>query len=137
MKDWATFQPRLSKPRVAPGSLFYPAEHSHMFEQYWDYLDHPTKHPQAKVDSNMQRYTEAVVPMDFSDFVPQPDSEASDKSQRVASLAALSRRCLVQDACDYWKSPQERAQEESDTESHGFAPAQDVHNVDTCAGDSV
>jgi hypothetical protein len=141
MKDWATFQPRLSKPRVAPGTFFFPAEYTHVVEKYWDYLEDPTKHPESKVDaqyySSMQQYTAAVALMDFSDFEPQPDSMAPEKSQRIASLAALSRRCLVQDACDDWASPQEQAQEESDTDSHGFAPAQDVHNVDTCAGDPV
>jgi hypothetical protein len=33
----------------------------------------------------------------------------------VARIAALSRRCPVQDAVYYWKSPQEQAQEESVT----------------------
>jgi hypothetical protein len=41
------------------------------------------------------------------------------------------------DALDYWTTPQEQAQEESVREQYGFAPAQDGHNVDTCAGDSV
>jgi hypothetical protein len=85
----------------------------------------------------MQQYTAAVSSMDLSDFEPQPADVAPEKSQRVAGLAALSRRCLIQDACDYWGSTQDQAQEESDTESRGFAPAQDVHNVDTCAGGSV
>jgi hypothetical protein len=75
--------------------------------------------------------------MDLSDFETQLDSMAPDKSQRVANLAALSRRCLVQDAQDYWTTPQEQAQEESVTEQYGFAPAQDVHIVDACAGDPV
>jgi hypothetical protein len=141
MNDWASFQPKRSKPRVAPGSLFFPAEYTHVMEQYWDYLDDPTKHPDVKVDAlyyaQMQQYTAAVSSMDFSDFEPQPADVAPEKSQRVAGLAALSRRCLIQDACDYWGSTQDQAQEESDTDSHCFAPAQDVHNVDACAGDSV
>jgi hypothetical protein len=32
---------------------------------------------------------------------------------------------------DYWSTPEEQAQEESVTGESGFAPAQDVHNVDT------
>jgi hypothetical protein len=141
MKDWAQFQPRLSKPRVDPGLLYFPAEYTHMFEKYWDYLDDPTKHPDvdssAQYFSSMQPYAEAVSVVDLSGFIPQPDAEAPEKSQRVASLAALSRRCPIQDATDYWTTPQEQAQEESVTEQYGFAPAQDVHNVDTCAGDPV
>jgi hypothetical protein len=39
MKDWAQFQPRLSKPRVDPGLLYYPAEYTHVFEKYWDVLN--------------------------------------------------------------------------------------------------
>jgi hypothetical protein len=85
----------------------------------------------------MQQYAEAVSSLDLSGFIPQPDAEAPEKSQRVASLAALSRRCPIQDATDYWTTPQDQAQEESVTEQYGFAPAQDVHNVDTCAGDPV
>jgi hypothetical protein len=112
-----------------------------MFETYWDYLDDPTKHPDVDPSAHhfspMPLYAEAVSAMDFSDFTPQPDAEAPEKSQRVAGLAALSRRCPIQDATDYWTTPQEQAQEESVTVEHGFAPAQDVHNVDTCAGDPV
>jgi hypothetical protein len=141
MKDWEQFQPRLSRPRVDPGQLYFSDEYTHMIEKYWDYLDDPTEHPEAKEDAHyfsaMQQYAAAVAPMDLSDLEPQPDSMAPEKSQRVASLAALSQRCLVQDANDYWTSPQEQAQEESVTEQHGCAPAQDVHNVDTCAGDPV
>jgi uncharacterized protein (DUF2384 family) len=74
---------------------------------------------------------EALIPMSLDSWEPQPDSLAPDKSQRVARLAALSRRCPVQDAVDYWKSPEEQAQEECVTGQAGFAPAQDVHNVDT------
>jgi hypothetical protein len=141
MKDWATFQPKLSKPRVTPGSLFFPAEYTHIMQECWEYLDDPTKHPDVKVDAPyfpyIQQYTAAVSVMDFSEFEPQPADIAPEKSQRVAQQAALSRRCMVQDACDYWGSPQDQAQEESVTDSYGFAPAQDGHNVDTCAGDSV
>jgi hypothetical protein len=141
MKDWAQFQPKLAKPRVDPGTLFYPAEYSHMIELYWDYLDDPTKHPDvsptASYYASMSSYSQAVSSMDFSSFTPQPDVEASEKSQRVSQSAALSRRWPVQDATDYWSSIQDHAQEESVTVVHGFAPAQDVHNVDTCVEDSV
>jgi hypothetical protein len=141
MKDWAQFQPKLSKPRVDPGLLFFPAEYTHMFEKYWDYLDDPTKHPDVDPStqyfSSMQRYAEALSSMDLSGFIPQPDAEAPEKSQRVAGLAALSRRCPIQDATDYWLTPQDQAQDESVTEQYGFAPAQDVHNADTCVGDPV
>jgi hypothetical protein len=85
----------------------------------------------------MQYHTEAVSSFDLSDFTPQLNAEALEKSQRVAGLVTLSRRCSIQDATDHWSSIQDQAQEESATVEHGFAPAQDVHNVDTCAGDPV
>jgi hypothetical protein len=37
----------------------------------------------------------------------------------------------IQDAVDYWSTPEEQAREESVTGTSGFAPAQNVHNVDT------
>jgi hypothetical protein len=135
MKDWAEFQPRLSKPRLDPGLLFYPAEYTHVFEMYWDVLTDPRQHPDGVESSHsfnsMKAMAAALAPMELDAWEPQPDSVAPEKSQRVARLAALSRRCPIQDANDYWKSPEEQAQEECDTGEHGFAPAQDVHNVDT------
>jgi hypothetical protein len=52
MKDWAQFQPRLSKPRVGPGLLYYPSEYSHVFEKYWDVLNNPTQHPDQDMSSH-------------------------------------------------------------------------------------
>jgi hypothetical protein len=135
MKDWAQFQPRLSKPRADQGLLCFPAEFTHVVEKYWDVLDDPSSHPDADPNAHyfnsMKSMTEALRLMTLSSWEPQPDSTAPDKSQRVARLAALSRRCPVQDAVDYWSSPEEQAQEECGTGQAGFAPAQDVHNVDT------
>jgi hypothetical protein len=36
---WATFQPRLLKPRRFPGKLFYPDEASHIIHDLWNHLD--------------------------------------------------------------------------------------------------
>jgi hypothetical protein len=135
MKDWAQLQPRLSKPRVDPGLLFFPAEFTHIVEKYWDVLDDPSSHPDADPNahyfSSMKSMSEALSSMIRDTLEPQPDSLAPDKSQRVARLAALSRRCSIQDAVDYWSTPDGQAQEECVTGQAGFAPAQDVHNVDT------
>jgi hypothetical protein len=132
MKDWAQFEPRLARPRVASGQLFYPSAWSHMFEAYWDFIQAPSQEEATSVP--MARYASAAAQLDFSDCTPLPDVEAREKSQSVASSGPLSRRCPIQDAMDYWSSPQEQAQEESVTVSHGFAPALDVHNIDTGAG---
>jgi hypothetical protein len=64
--------------------------------------------------------------MDLSSCIPEVDAEASEKSCRVAYDAAVSRRCPIQDAIDYWVSPEEAA-----TGSGGSAPDQGGHNVDT------
>jgi hypothetical protein len=119
MKDWAQFQPRLSKPRRDPGLLYYPHGYSHVFEKYWDVLNDPTQHPDG-VDSSHSRdsmrvMAEALSVMELDSWIPQPDSKASEKSQRIARTAALSRRCPIVDGVDYWKSPGEQAQEEADT----------------------
>jgi hypothetical protein len=106
MKDWAQFQPRLSKPRVDPGLLYFPAEYTHVFQKYWDVLKYPTQHPDGVESSHsfssMKAMAEALAPMSLDSWEPPPDSVAPEKSQRVARIAALSRRCPVQDAVDYW-----------------------------------
>jgi hypothetical protein len=45
MKDWAEFQPKRSSRRSDPGQLFYPAEYTHVFQKYWDFLNDPLQHP--------------------------------------------------------------------------------------------
>jgi hypothetical protein len=124
MKDWAQFQPKLSKPRQDPGCLFFPAEYTHVFQKYWDgvQLSHSF--------SSMKEMEDALAPMSLDSWEPQPDSIAPEKSQRIARTAALSRKCPIQDAVDYWSTPEEQTREESVTGTSGFAPAQDVHNVD-------
>jgi hypothetical protein len=134
MKDWANFEPRLAKPRRDAGQIFYPAAYSHMFETHWDFIQAPTVEDALNV--GMERYASAAALLHFSS-TPLVDVEAPEKSQRISSAGALSRRLPVQDASDYWSSPQEQAQAECVTVEHGFAPASDVHNVDTDAGDSV
>jgi hypothetical protein len=119
MKDWAQFQPRVSKPRVDPGLLYYPAEYTHVFEKYWDVLNDPTHHPDRDMSSHsfdsMKVMAEALAEMSLDSWEPQPDSVAPEKSQRIARTAALPRRCPIQDPNDYSSSPEEQAQEESVT----------------------
>jgi hypothetical protein len=81
--------------------------------------------------SGLQAMAEALAEMSLDSWEPQPDSVAPERSQRIARTAALSRRCPIQDANDYWSTPEEQAQEESVTDEQGVAPAQDRHNVDT------
>jgi hypothetical protein len=134
MKLWARFEPRSACPRKDAGQLFYPAAYSHMFEQYWDFLHAPTQ--EDALDDNMGRYASAAARLVFSQNA-LVDAEAPVKSLRIAASGAMSRRYPVQDAQDYFSSPQEQAQEECDTVKNGFAPGPDVHNVDTGPGDAV
>jgi hypothetical protein len=48
------------------------------------------------------------------------DAEAPEHSLKIASSGAMARRYPIQDAQDYWSSPQERAQEEQDAMMNGF-----------------
>jgi hypothetical protein len=134
MKDWANFEPRLVKPRRAAGQIFYPAAYSHMFETYWDFIQAPRV--EDATSELMAKYASAAAQLVFTDL-PLVDVEAPEKSQEISYAGAMSRRCPVQDAQDYWTTPKEQAQEECVTVEHGFAPGPDVHNVDTGPGDSV
>jgi hypothetical protein len=133
MQAWAKFQPRLAKPRQDPGLLSYPAEYTHVIQKYWDVLSDPITHPDCnKTDhtkSSMREMASALRNMDSSSWEPQVDAEASEKSYRVSRIAALSRRCPIRDAADYW-NPVE-SQVEAVTDLGGPAPSQDGHNVDT------
>jgi hypothetical protein len=116
MKDWAQFQPRRNKPRLDPGYLFYQPEYGHFFEKYWDVLNDPLQHPECTDSSHsrdsMRAMTEALSVMDLEHWIPQPDTEAPEKSQSIARAAALSRRCPIWDAVDYWRPSQDQDQEE-------------------------
>jgi hypothetical protein len=133
MQAWASFQPRLAKPRQDPGLLYYPAEYTHVFQKYWDYLNNPVSHPDCSetdhTKNSMSRMASAIASMSLSLWEPQVDAEAPDKSSRVAHKAALSRKCPIQDAANYWLPVE--SQVETATASGSPALAQDRHNVDT------
>jgi hypothetical protein len=52
MKDWAEFQPKRSSRRSDPGQFFYPAEHTHVFQKYWDFLNDPLQHRDSEYESD-------------------------------------------------------------------------------------
>jgi hypothetical protein len=133
MQAWAKFQPRLAKPRRDPGLLYYPAQYTHVVEKYWDVLNDPVTHPDCNesdhTKQSMCQMADALRSMNVSSWEPQVDAEASEKSCRVSRYAALSRRCPIQDATDYWQPVE--AQVECVIDLGGPAPSQDGHNVDT------
>jgi hypothetical protein len=133
MQAWAKFKPRLAKPRRDPGLLYYPAEYTHVIQKYWDVLNDPLQHPDRDesdhTKESMSEMVAALKSMQLSSWEPKVDAEASEKSCRVYRNAALSRRCPIQDATDYWLPVE--AQAECATDLGGPAPGQDSHNVHT------
>jgi hypothetical protein len=107
------------KPRSDPGQLYYPAQCTHVFLKYWDYLNNPTSRSDCSesvfTKDAMSEMASALSNMNLSSFEPMVDAEASDKSCRIASNAAVSRLCPIQDAVDY-RNPG-NAQESSATDS--------------------
>jgi hypothetical protein len=131
---WAKFEPRQAFPRKDAGQLFYPAASSHMFEQYWSFIHAPKVEDAPNVLA--EHYASDAAGLIFS-CDARVDAEAPDKSAQIAQSGAISRKYPIQDAQDFWSSPQEQAQEECDTVEHGFAPEPGVHNVDAGSGDPV
>jgi hypothetical protein len=136
MKDWAEFEPRLVKTRIEAGQVYDPSAWSHFVEQHWDYLHRPRTEDADPDNKSMGKYASAAARLRFS-LNMLVDVEAPEKSQEISFAGAMSRRCPVQDAQDYWTTPKEQAQEECDTVKCGFAPGPGVHNVDTGQGVSV
>jgi hypothetical protein len=110
-KYWDKFQPRLAMPRSEPGKLYFPAQYTHVFQKYSDYLNNPLAHPDCCesdfTKAAMYKFASALSQMDLSSFIPEVDVEAPEKLCRVEHDAAVSRRCPVQDATGYWVSPEE------------------------------
>jgi hypothetical protein len=149
MKDWAEFQPRRSKPRTNPGQLFYPTEFGHLVEKYWNVLNDPAPHADqdtsAHSRNSMVYMARALRLMNCNEWTPQPDVDAPEKAQRISRTAALSRRCPIMDAHDYWAPLQAQILEEtamldaksigvdrsSPEQSSGTRAELDRHNVDT------
>jgi hypothetical protein len=129
LQSWAKFQPRHAMPRTEPGHLFFPAQYTHVFQKYWNYLNDPLPHPDCCesdfTKAAMYEFASALSEMDLSSFIPEVDAEAPDKSCRIAHDAAIARLCPIQDAIDYWLSPEEAA-----TVSGSSAPDQGGYNVD-------
>jgi hypothetical protein len=91
---------------VAPGQIFYPAEFSHVFEKYWDYLPQPPNHPDFSRESTfcqaqMNSFSEALSTMDLRAFEPLVSAEADEKAVQVSEEAAISRLRTIQDGQDF------------------------------------
>jgi hypothetical protein len=119
MKDWANFEPRLSKTRENAGQVYYPSAYSHIVEQCWDFIHRPRVEDANPDVDQMGNYASAAARLQFTmDMLA--DAEAPEESQKIAYAGAMSRRCPIQDAQDYWGTLQEQAQEEQETLSRGL-----------------
>jgi hypothetical protein len=127
------YPPGLAKPRRDPGQLYYPAETTHIVQKYWDVLNDPRAHPDCSesdhTKKSMTEMASALSSMSLNSWEPLVDAEAPDKSCRVSHNAALSRRCPIPDATDYWLPVEGQA--EAVTDFSDAAPGQDRHNIDT------
>jgi hypothetical protein len=132
MKDWADFEPRLAKTRSDAGQVYYPAAYSHLVEQHWDYLHRPRIEDAIPDHVPMEKYASAAARLPFTlDMLV--DAEAPEKSQEIAYAGAMSRRCVVQDAQDFWSSIQEQAQEEQETLAKGLGEDRSSPDTDGSA----
>jgi hypothetical protein len=91
---------------VVPGRLFYPAEYSHVFEKYWDYLPRLSDHPDFVKETTfcqeqMNSFSEALSTMDLSPPEPLVSAEADDEAVQVTEEAAVSRLRPIPDGRDF------------------------------------
>jgi hypothetical protein len=105
--SWASFQPLRLRPRESPGRLYYPAEYSHVFEKYRDYLPNLWDSPDFAKESpfsqeQMSRFSSTLSTMDLSEFTPSVAAEAAQKSIETVEDAAISQLRPIQDGLGLW-----------------------------------
>jgi hypothetical protein len=107
LSAWATFQPRLSKPRKFPGKLYYPDEASHVIEAPWNHLEDlgsslgfSDRSPICQ--AAMLAFSDGLSNLDLSSWKPHPAAEAPGKLARIASDAAFFRVRLIADGPNQW-----------------------------------
>jgi hypothetical protein len=107
LASWATFSPRLAKPRVFPGRLFCPDEASHIVHDCWDHFEDLSASPGFSSKSSicqaeMLRFSEGLSRSKHDTWAPQPTAEASEKSAKISQVAAFSRLRPVADGPNQW-----------------------------------
>jgi hypothetical protein len=61
------------------------------------------------------------------------DAEAPEHSLKIASSGAMARRYPIQDAQDYWSTPQEQVQEEKEMMANGLGKDRSSPNTEGSA----
>jgi hypothetical protein len=108
LSAWATFEPRHKNPRQFPGTLFYPDEASHIFEQCWDHLGDLSRAPgfaqcSPICQQAVRTFSEALSRYDCSSFESLPAADAPGKLAKIAQDAAISRVRPVADGPNQWE----------------------------------
>jgi hypothetical protein len=104
---WDSLQLRKKRTRQMPGQLFYPVEHSHVLEKYWDYLENLEYHPEFSQESEftqgcMKHCSSALSKLNLADCTPRVSAEAKQSDLETVEDAAISRMHPIQDGSDMW-----------------------------------
>jgi hypothetical protein len=118
------FSTTTAKPREDPGQLFYPDEHSHVTEKYWDYLPCLDQHPDFKNESQYGQHYTTLLSQALSGISYQaaselrPATEAKQINIEISEDAVISRLRPIQTGLDHLRGHRSSAS----TDSGGSAP---------------
>jgi hypothetical protein len=139
LSTWAMFQPRRKSPRQFPGTLYYPDEASHVFEQCWNQLGDLSQVPgfaqcSPICQQAMCTFSAALRQYDCRSFETLPTADAPGKLAKIAQDAASSRVRPVADGPNQWEMHRSSAdtvcQPSSGSTSTESSPG--LGSTDTC-----
>jgi hypothetical protein len=107
LSAWATFEPRHKSRRQVPGTLYYPDEASHIFQDFWDHLGNLPEAPgfdQCSLicQQCMTSFSEALGRYDCNSWETLPVADAPEKLARIGKNAAISRVRPIADGQNQW-----------------------------------
>jgi hypothetical protein len=106
---WASFQPRQNLPRLKPGTLYYPDEASHVFQDFWNHLGNlpaaPGFNQCSPVCQECMAQFSQVLSQKYNcrDWETLPVADAPEKLARIAKDAAISRVRPIMDGPNQWE----------------------------------
>jgi hypothetical protein len=109
LSAWASFQPRMNFPRPKPGTLYYPDEASHVFQDFWNHLGDLPAAPgfdqlSPVCQECMAQFSQVVSSRyDCSDWETLPVADAPEKLATSAKNAAISRVRPIKDGPNQWE----------------------------------
>jgi hypothetical protein len=98
----------MKAPAPDSWTVALPAEHSNVFEKYWDHLENHEDHPEFSQESAftqgyMKHFSSALSKLALTDFTPRVSAEAKQSDLEIAEDAAVSRLRSMQDGPDMWE----------------------------------